>query len=59
LSLGLTKHYAMKTYWGGWGGGIVPRILELGTRRRWVVSFTPQPPYPRGKSPEKTHFWWS
>jgi hypothetical protein len=34
LSLGLTKHYAMKTYWGGWGGGIVPRILELGTRRR-------------------------
>jgi hypothetical protein len=25
----LTKHHAMKTYWGG---GIAPRILDLGTR---------------------------
>jgi len=25
----LTKHYTMKTYWGG---GIAPRILNLGTR---------------------------
>jgi hypothetical protein len=31
----------MKTYLGS--GGIAPRILDLGTRRRWVVSFTPRP----------------
>jgi hypothetical protein len=30
LSLCLTKHHAMKTYWGR--GGIAPRILDLGTR---------------------------
>jgi len=28
----------MKTYSGS--GGIAPRILDLGTRWRWVVSFT-------------------
>jgi hypothetical protein len=33
-------------------GGIDPRILDLGTRWRWVVSFTPRPLYPQGKSPE-------
>jgi len=38
----------MKTYWSG---GIVPRILDLGTRWMWVVSFTPRPLYPKGKSP--------
>jgi hypothetical protein len=32
-------------------GGISPRILVLGTRWRWVVSFTSRPPYPKGKSP--------
>jgi hypothetical protein len=32
LSLCLTKHNAMKTNWGS--GGIAPRILDLGTRRR-------------------------
>jgi hypothetical protein len=32
LSLCLTKHHAMKTYWGS--GGIDPRILDLGTRWR-------------------------
>jgi hypothetical protein len=32
-------------------GGIAPRILDLGNRRMWVVSFTRQPPYPQGKSP--------
>jgi hypothetical protein len=32
LSLCLTKHYAMKTYWGS--EGIAPRILDLGTRWR-------------------------
>jgi hypothetical protein len=24
---------------------------NLGTRWRWVASFTPQPPYPQGRSP--------
>jgi hypothetical protein len=39
----------MKTYWRS--GGIAPRILDLGTRWRWVVSFTPRLLYPQGKSP--------
>jgi hypothetical protein len=41
----LTKHHAMKTFWGS--GSIAPRILfsDLGTR-----SFTPRPLYPQGKS---------
>jgi hypothetical protein len=30
LSLCLTKHHAMKTYWGS--GVIAPRNLDLGTR---------------------------
>jgi hypothetical protein len=34
LSLCLTKHNSMKTYWGS--GSIAPRILDLGTR--WEVS---------------------
>jgi hypothetical protein len=33
LSLCLTKHHAMKTYWGS--GGIAPRIIDLGTRWWW------------------------
>jgi hypothetical protein len=46
LSLFLTKHHAMKTYWGS--GGIVPRILDLGTRwREWSAS---RPLYPPAKS---------
>jgi hypothetical protein len=45
LSLFLTKHHAMKTYWGS--EGIAPRILDLGTRGRWVVSFTLRPLYSR------------
>jgi hypothetical protein len=32
LSLFLSKHHDMKTYWGS--GGIAPRILDLGTRWR-------------------------
>jgi hypothetical protein len=44
----LTKHHAMKAYWGS--GGIAPHI-DLGTRWRWVVSYTPWPLYPQGKSP--------
>jgi hypothetical protein len=39
----------MKTYWGS--GDIAPRILDLGTRWRWVVSFTPRPLYPQETSP--------
>jgi hypothetical protein len=34
-----------------WGGGIAPRILDLGIRWSWVVSFTPRPLYSQGKSP--------
>jgi hypothetical protein len=49
LSLCLTKHHAMKTYWGI--GGIATRIPDLGTRWKWVVSFTPRPLYPKGKNP--------
>jgi len=30
----------MKEYWKS--GGIVPHILNLGARQRWVVSFTPR-----------------
>jgi hypothetical protein len=49
VSVLLTEHHAMKPYWGS--GGIAPRILDLGTRWRRVVSFTPLPPYLQGKSP--------
>jgi hypothetical protein len=38
----------MKAYWGS--GGIAPWIIYLCTRRRWVVSFTPRPLYPRRKT---------
>jgi hypothetical protein len=48
-SLFLTEHYAIKAYWGS--GGIAPRILDFGTRWRWVASFTPRPLYSQGKSP--------
>jgi hypothetical protein len=39
----------MKAYCGS--VGIAPRIFDLGTRWRSVVSFTPRPLYARGKSP--------
>jgi hypothetical protein len=45
----LTEHHAMKVYWGS--GGIAPRILDLSTRWRRVISFTPRPLYPLGKNP--------
>jgi hypothetical protein len=46
LFLCLIKHYAMKTY-----GGVEVQlpILDLGTVWRWVVRFTPRPPYPRDR----------
>jgi hypothetical protein len=35
-----------------WGSGCIdPHFLDLGTSWRWVVSFTPRPPYPQEKSP--------
>jgi hypothetical protein len=39
----------MKAYLGS--GGIALRILDLVTIWRWVVSLTPRPLYPQGKSP--------
>jgi hypothetical protein len=39
----------MKAYLGS--GDIAPRIIDLGTRWRWMVSFTLLPLYPQGKSP--------
>jgi hypothetical protein len=36
---------SLKTYCGG--GGIAPRILDVGARRRGIVSSMPRPLYPR------------
>jgi hypothetical protein len=44
-----TKHHAMKAYWGS--GCISPRRLDLGTKWRWVVSFTQWSFSLQGKSP--------
>jgi hypothetical protein len=43
----LIKYRAIKSR----SGGITPCILNLGTRWRWMVSFTPWALYTRGKSP--------
>jgi hypothetical protein len=45
----LAVHHAMEAYWGRWC--ISPCILDLRTRWRWVVSFTPRSLYPQWKSP--------
>jgi hypothetical protein len=45
----LTKNQLHEIVWGS--GGITPRVLKLSTGWRWVVSFTPPPLYPQGKSP--------
>jgi hypothetical protein len=45
----LTEHHAMKAYWRN--GSIAPRVLDLGIRWRWVVSFTARPLYLQAKSP--------
>jgi hypothetical protein len=45
----LIKNHAAKAYWVS--GCIVPRIFDLDTRWRWVVSFTPRLLYPQGMSP--------
>jgi hypothetical protein len=39
----------MKAHWGS--GSIVPRVLDLGNRWGWVVSFTPRPLYRQEKGP--------
>jgi hypothetical protein len=39
----------MKAYWGS--GGIDPHLLDLGTRWKCMVNFTPRPICPQGKSP--------
>jgi hypothetical protein len=44
-------NWAPRHEWVLRSGGIAPRILDLGTRWRSVVSFTPQPLYPQRKSP--------
>jgi hypothetical protein len=44
--------YLSTTPWRHWGsGGVPPRILDLGIRWRWVVTFTPRSLYPQGKCP--------
>jgi hypothetical protein len=48
LSLYLTKHHAMKAYWGV--QIYLHAFFDHGTRWRGVVSFTPRPLYPQGKS---------
>jgi hypothetical protein len=45
----LNEHHTIKAYWGS--GSIAPRILDLGTRCRWVVSFKLRPFYPQRKRP--------
>jgi len=42
----LTEYHTIEAYWGV-EVQIAPRILDLGTRLRWVVSFTPRPPRER------------
>jgi hypothetical protein len=37
----------MEAYW--WSEGIALPILDLGTRWKWVASFTPRPLYPQRK----------
>jgi hypothetical protein len=44
--------HAVKAYRGT--RGIAPLILNLGTRWRWVVNFTPRPLYPRKINPVRT-----
>jgi hypothetical protein len=45
----LTEHHAMKVYWGA--ELLLHAFFVLGARWRWVVSITPRPLYPQGKSP--------
>jgi hypothetical protein len=49
----LTEHHVMKACWES--GRIAPRFRDLGTRWRWVVSFTPRSLYPTEMFPD-THW---
>jgi hypothetical protein len=49
VKLLMCLHHAMKAYCGS--GGIASRIIDLGTRWKWVINFTPRPLYHQGKSP--------
>jgi hypothetical protein len=49
----LTEHHSMEAYWGS--GGIAPRIFDVGTIWKWMVSFIPRPLYLQGKSTPCTH----
>jgi hypothetical protein len=53
VKLSLIKHHVMKT--PGESGVIVPHFLKLGTRWRWVVSFTL--PVPIGWTPDPIWTW--
>jgi hypothetical protein len=69
LSLCLTKYNVMETNlvldqapkpWRSMGEWIIaPWIFNLGTRWKWVVSFTPWPFYPWEKSSIKWYFMWN
>jgi len=61
LSLCFTRYHAMKTcllnlsprHEGALGrGGLAPRIRNIGTRWRWMVSFPFRQHYPQGKIPQ-------
>jgi hypothetical protein len=45
----------VKTYWRS--GGVAPHFLNLGTRWRWVVSFTSLPPYSPVKRTTRVGPW--
>jgi len=49
MLLPLTESHDVQAYWGSRDIGL--RILQLETRRESVVSFTPRPLCPQGKSP--------
>jgi hypothetical protein len=48
---GVFPVHVMKGYRGSRGSA--PQILNLGTKRRKVVNFTPRPLYPSGKNPRR------
>jgi hypothetical protein len=50
LDMGCKRHLM-----DGWMYSFI--ILDLGTRWKWVVSFTPRPLYPRGNCPPPRTHW--
>jgi hypothetical protein len=60
ISKGKVKDKVKLSLWFNWApcyngilgsGGRAPRTLDLDTKWRWVVSFTPRPLYSQGKNP--------